>query len=289
MSQDLLEDLEGAEMLVVELDRGSLGLEVALIEPYWDSRGLVKGRVTSDIGMLGVGLIGSADFIPEELVEGPTAVHHATTVPDMLEAWALHTMLPLGSGGMLPLYGPQLSVKAADSYLHSLAVPSIPVPPVSLSTVVPPTTTSNSLTISYVLLADLLQRMASSLQTADLDSVRPCSSSTPPQSSLQPPSAPGHSAIPALPQFSLQPLSTPSMTTVPPLLPPCTFSGSIIPGVDPSLLGLPTPYLHSRMQAVWPACTFALCTSAGDSNSPEPFHCSLGRPPILSSSSSSPS
>ncbi|KAG5348560.1 hypothetical protein C0989_009942, partial [Termitomyces sp. Mn162] len=67
---DLPEDLEGAEAFVVEFDGRPLGLEILPVEPDQGAGGPVGGRLATGIGMLGVGLVGGVDLIPEELVEG---------------------------------------------------------------------------------------------------------------------------------------------------------------------------------------------------------------------------
>ncbi|KAG5727478.1 hypothetical protein E4T56_gene11978 [Termitomyces sp. T112] len=67
---DLLEDLEWAEAFVVEFDGRPPGLEILPVEPDQGAGGPVGGRLVTGIGMLGVGLVGGVDLVPEELVEG---------------------------------------------------------------------------------------------------------------------------------------------------------------------------------------------------------------------------
>ncbi|KAG5727487.1 hypothetical protein E4T56_gene12004 [Termitomyces sp. T112] len=70
MGGDLPEDLEWAEAFVVEFDGRPPGLEILLVEPDQGAGGLVGGWLATGIGMLGVGLVGGVDLVPEELVEG---------------------------------------------------------------------------------------------------------------------------------------------------------------------------------------------------------------------------
>ncbi|KAG5348855.1 hypothetical protein C0989_007724 [Termitomyces sp. Mn162] len=70
MDGDLLEDLEWAEAFVVEFDGRPPGLKISSVEPDQGARGPVRGRLATGIGMLGVGLVGGVDLVPEELVEG---------------------------------------------------------------------------------------------------------------------------------------------------------------------------------------------------------------------------
>ncbi|KAG5348555.1 hypothetical protein C0989_009971 [Termitomyces sp. Mn162] len=70
VGRDLLEDLEWAKALVVEFDGRPLGLEILLVEPDQGARGPVGGWLAMGIGMLGVGLVGGVNLVPEELVEG---------------------------------------------------------------------------------------------------------------------------------------------------------------------------------------------------------------------------
>ncbi|KAG5336696.1 hypothetical protein C0989_012081 [Termitomyces sp. Mn162] len=70
MHEDLSENFEEAKAFMVEFDGGPPGLEVALIEPNQSAGGPVRGRIMSGISMFGIGLISSADFVLEELVEG---------------------------------------------------------------------------------------------------------------------------------------------------------------------------------------------------------------------------
>ncbi|KAG5350868.1 hypothetical protein C0989_008966 [Termitomyces sp. Mn162] len=65
------QDLEGAKPLVVKLDGGSPGLEVVLVEPYQSAGSPVRSGVTLGVGVLGVGLVGSVDFVLEKPVEIP--------------------------------------------------------------------------------------------------------------------------------------------------------------------------------------------------------------------------
>ncbi|KAG5347724.1 hypothetical protein C0989_011397 [Termitomyces sp. Mn162] len=67
---DLLEDLEWAEVFVVEFDGRPPGLEIPPVEPDQGARGSVGGWLATGIGVLGVGLVGGVDLVPEELVEG---------------------------------------------------------------------------------------------------------------------------------------------------------------------------------------------------------------------------
>ncbi|KAG5349743.1 hypothetical protein C0989_002088 [Termitomyces sp. Mn162] len=67
---DLSEDFEEAEAFIVKFDGGPLGLEVASIKPNQGAGGPVGGRITLGVSMFGVGLIGGANFVPEELVKG---------------------------------------------------------------------------------------------------------------------------------------------------------------------------------------------------------------------------
>ncbi|KAG5722532.1 hypothetical protein E4T56_gene2918 [Termitomyces sp. T112] len=69
MGGDLLEDLEWAEAFVVELDGRPPGLKILLVEPDQGAGGPVGGRLATGIGVLGVGLVGGVNLIPEELVE----------------------------------------------------------------------------------------------------------------------------------------------------------------------------------------------------------------------------
>ncbi|KAG5333424.1 hypothetical protein C0989_005782 [Termitomyces sp. Mn162] len=70
MGGDLLEDLEWAKALVVEFDGRPPGLKISPVEPDQGAGGPVGGQLATGIGVLGVGLVGSVDLIPEELVEG---------------------------------------------------------------------------------------------------------------------------------------------------------------------------------------------------------------------------
>ncbi|KAG5335225.1 hypothetical protein C0989_001793 [Termitomyces sp. Mn162] len=66
-----VEDLvDLAEVLVVKFDGRPPGLEISLVKPNQGAGGPVRGRLVMGIGMLGVGLVGGVDLIPEELVEG---------------------------------------------------------------------------------------------------------------------------------------------------------------------------------------------------------------------------
>ncbi|KAG5334889.1 hypothetical protein C0989_002708 [Termitomyces sp. Mn162] len=67
---DLPEDLEWAKALVVKFDGRPPGLEISSVEPDQGAGGPVGGWLAMGIGMLGVGLVGGVDLIPEELVEG---------------------------------------------------------------------------------------------------------------------------------------------------------------------------------------------------------------------------
>ncbi|KAG5718804.1 hypothetical protein E4T56_gene2696 [Termitomyces sp. T112] len=67
---DLLEDLEWAEVFVVEFDGRPPGLEILPVEPDQGAGGPVGGRLVAGISVLGVGLVGGVDLVPEELVEG---------------------------------------------------------------------------------------------------------------------------------------------------------------------------------------------------------------------------
>ncbi|KAG5323260.1 hypothetical protein C0989_012318, partial [Termitomyces sp. Mn162] len=67
---DLPEDLEWAEAFVVEFDRRPPGLKISSVEPDQGAGGPVGGRLATGVGMLGVGLVGGVDLVPEELVEG---------------------------------------------------------------------------------------------------------------------------------------------------------------------------------------------------------------------------
>ncbi|KAG5328278.1 hypothetical protein C0989_010744, partial [Termitomyces sp. Mn162] len=67
---DLPEDLEWAEAFVVEFDRGPPGLKISSVEPDQGAGGPVGGRLAAGVGVLGVGLVGGVDLVPEELVEG---------------------------------------------------------------------------------------------------------------------------------------------------------------------------------------------------------------------------
>ncbi|KAG5727065.1 hypothetical protein E4T56_gene20326 [Termitomyces sp. T112] len=70
MGGDLLEDLEWAEAFVVEFDGRPPGLEILPVKPDQGAGGPVGGQLATGIGVLGVGLVGSVDLVPEELVEG---------------------------------------------------------------------------------------------------------------------------------------------------------------------------------------------------------------------------
>ncbi|KAG6863949.1 hypothetical protein C0993_009785, partial [Termitomyces sp. T159_Od127] len=59
MGQDLPEDLEGAELFVIELDQGLLGLQVAPVEPDEGARGPVEGNFAVGIGVFGICFIGN--------------------------------------------------------------------------------------------------------------------------------------------------------------------------------------------------------------------------------------
>ncbi|KAG5349018.1 hypothetical protein C0989_006537, partial [Termitomyces sp. Mn162] len=67
---DLPEDLEWAEAFVVEFDGRPPGLKISSVEPDQGAGGPVGGQLATGIGVLGVGLVGSVDLVPEELVEG---------------------------------------------------------------------------------------------------------------------------------------------------------------------------------------------------------------------------
>ncbi|KAG5348697.1 hypothetical protein C0989_008876, partial [Termitomyces sp. Mn162] len=67
---DLPEDLEWAEAFVVEFDGRPPGLKILSVEPDQGAGGPVGGRLATGIGVLGVGLVGGVDLVPEELVEG---------------------------------------------------------------------------------------------------------------------------------------------------------------------------------------------------------------------------
>ncbi|KAG5348631.1 hypothetical protein C0989_009342 [Termitomyces sp. Mn162] len=67
---DLPEDLEWAEAFVVEFDGRPPGLKISSVEPDQGAGGPVGGQLATDIGVLGVGLVGSVDLVLEELVEG---------------------------------------------------------------------------------------------------------------------------------------------------------------------------------------------------------------------------
>ncbi|KAG5334136.1 hypothetical protein C0989_004358 [Termitomyces sp. Mn162] len=70
MGGDLLEDLEWAKAFVVEFDGRPLGLKILPVEPDQGAGGPVGGRLATGISVLGVGLVGGVDLVPEELVEG---------------------------------------------------------------------------------------------------------------------------------------------------------------------------------------------------------------------------
>ncbi|KAG5348648.1 hypothetical protein C0989_009218, partial [Termitomyces sp. Mn162] len=70
MGGDLLEDLEWAEAFVVKFDGRPPGLEILPVEPDKGAGGPVGGWLATGIGVLGVGLVGSVNLVPEELVEG---------------------------------------------------------------------------------------------------------------------------------------------------------------------------------------------------------------------------
>ncbi|KAG5351245.1 hypothetical protein C0989_007280 [Termitomyces sp. Mn162] len=70
VSGDLPEDLEWAEAFVVKFDGRPPGLEILPVEPDQGAGGPVGGRLAMGIGVLGVGLVGGVDLVPEELVEG---------------------------------------------------------------------------------------------------------------------------------------------------------------------------------------------------------------------------
>ncbi|KAG5330552.1 hypothetical protein C0989_008838 [Termitomyces sp. Mn162] len=67
---DLLEDLEWAEVFVVKFDGRPPGLKILPVEPDQGAGGPVGGRLATGISVLGVGLVGGVDLVPEELVEG---------------------------------------------------------------------------------------------------------------------------------------------------------------------------------------------------------------------------
>ncbi|KAG5348564.1 hypothetical protein C0989_009850 [Termitomyces sp. Mn162] len=67
---DLPEDLEWAEAFVVKFDGRPPGLKILPVEPDQGAGGPVGGRLAMGIGVLGVGLVGGVDLVPEELVEG---------------------------------------------------------------------------------------------------------------------------------------------------------------------------------------------------------------------------
>ncbi|KAG5723572.1 hypothetical protein E4T56_gene18120 [Termitomyces sp. T112] len=67
---DLPEDLEWAKAFVVEFDGRPPGLKISSVEPDQGAGGPVGGWLAMGIGMLGVGLVGGANLVPEELVEG---------------------------------------------------------------------------------------------------------------------------------------------------------------------------------------------------------------------------
>lgn len=69
MQGHLLDYLEEAEALVVELYRGAPCLEVALVEPDKGSRAPARCGPLPGVSMLGVSLVGDVNFVSEELVE----------------------------------------------------------------------------------------------------------------------------------------------------------------------------------------------------------------------------
>ncbi|KAG6859109.1 hypothetical protein C0993_004514, partial [Termitomyces sp. T159_Od127] len=70
MSENLLEDLKGAELLVIKLDQGSLTLQVVLVKPDKGARGPVEGDFAMSIGVLGICFVGNIDFVLKELMKG---------------------------------------------------------------------------------------------------------------------------------------------------------------------------------------------------------------------------
>ncbi|KAG5323563.1 hypothetical protein C0989_011996, partial [Termitomyces sp. Mn162] len=67
MGGDLLEDLEWAEAFVVKFDGRPPGLKILSVEPDQGAGGPVRGQLATGIGVLGVGLVGGVDLVPEEL------------------------------------------------------------------------------------------------------------------------------------------------------------------------------------------------------------------------------
>ncbi|KAG5331355.1 hypothetical protein C0989_008123 [Termitomyces sp. Mn162] len=70
MGGDLLEDLEWAKAFVVEFDGRPPGLKILLVKPDQGAGGPVGGWLATGISVLGVGLVGGVNLVPEELVEG---------------------------------------------------------------------------------------------------------------------------------------------------------------------------------------------------------------------------